>query len=113
MPWLRYAKKYSLRLFISTQRRSGTYDTVIVAKSGWPVTGQTLVNSGNTNLISYSRPGRGLSNVSRMLRGSSTWSSVRPRRRPSSLLVELRDLKVGGVCGGFVFGLRFLGKVTL
>ena len=25
---------------------------VMVAKSGWPVTGQTLVNSGKTNLIS-------------------------------------------------------------
>jgi hypothetical protein len=37
---------------------------VIVPKSGWPVTGQTLVNSGQTISIEYSRPGAGFGNVS-------------------------------------------------
>src|SRR5207247_1325861 len=37
---------------------------VIVPKSGWPVFGQTLVNSGHTMSMVKSRPGRGFGKVS-------------------------------------------------
>src|SRR5438552_1397376 len=36
----------------------------MVPKSGWPVTGQTLVNSGQTMSMVKSRPGRGFGKVS-------------------------------------------------
>ncbi len=39
----------------------------IVAKSGWPVLGQTAVNSGQVISISYSRSGNWFGNVSSRL----------------------------------------------
>jgi hypothetical protein len=46
MPRLRYELTYSFRDLNSTHRRSGTYVTVSVAKSGRPVFGHIDVNSG-------------------------------------------------------------------
>jgi len=46
IPRERKAFTYSLSDFSSTQRRSGTYVIVRVAKSGSPVFGQMDVNSG-------------------------------------------------------------------
>jgi hypothetical protein len=40
-----------------------------VAKSGWPVMGQTQVNSGHSKLISYGRSGFGLGKVCSSLLG--------------------------------------------
>jgi hypothetical protein len=52
IPSERYAFTYVLRDFSSTQRRSGTYVIVSVAKSGSPVLGQIDVNSGIVIVIS-------------------------------------------------------------
>ena len=41
----------------SMQVAAGTYEMMTVAKSGWPVLGQTAVNSGQVISISYSRSG--------------------------------------------------------
>ena len=43
-------RRYSLNDFDSTIFLSGTYSTLIVAKSGWPVAGQTQVNSSVSSL---------------------------------------------------------------
>ncbi len=45
-PWLRKPKRYSFSDLDSTSFLSGMYRIVIVAKSGWPVLGQSVVNSG-------------------------------------------------------------------
>src|SRR5262249_40135639 len=47
-------------------------------KSGWPVLGQTQVNSGHSKRISYSRPGRGLGKVSSDLLGRVGIRAVSP-----------------------------------
>src|SRR5688572_20319623 len=80
---------------------------LMVAKSGWPVTGHTLVNSGNSNSISYSRPGRGFSNASRIERGFSICASVRTVDLPAPAGLFPRKREVGGVG----FGLGRLGIV--
>ena len=46
------------------QSSAGTYVNVIVPKSGCPVFGQTLVNSGQTISTVYCRSGNWLANVS-------------------------------------------------
>src|SRR4051795_9645103 len=45
----------------------GTYVITIVPKSGWPVLGQTAVNSGQVISISYSRSGNWFGKVSSAL----------------------------------------------
>ena len=57
---------YVLKDFSSTQRRSGSYWTVIVPKSGSPVFGQMALYSGSTIVIVVF--GNWLSHVS--IRGS-------------------------------------------
>src|SRR3954452_1659152 len=64
MPRLRYSNRYSFRLLSSTQAAPGTYVTTMVPKSGWPVLGQTAVNSGQVISISYSRSGNWFGKVS-------------------------------------------------
>src|SRR6185312_6980656 len=64
MPRSRYPCKYIFSDFNSTQLSAGVYVNVIVAKSGCPVSGQTLVNSGQTISTVNSRPGEGFGNVS-------------------------------------------------
>src|SRR3954462_12369703 len=64
MPWLRNRWRYSLSDFSSTHDSAGVYVNVRTPKSGWPVFGHTLVNSGQTISMVNSRPGRGFGNVS-------------------------------------------------
>jgi len=79
MPSDRYAKRYSFSDFNSTQRRSGTYVTVSVAKSGSPVFGQIDVNSGIVMTISWSSGywlGQVSSGGSGVLVPEAAWASV-------------------------------------
>ena len=64
MPRSRNPCRYNFSDFSSTHDSPGVYVNVIVPKSGWPVLGQTLVNSGQTISIVKSRQGRGFGNVS-------------------------------------------------
>src|SRR4051794_28178630 len=73
----------------------GTYVTTIVPKSGWPVLGQTAVNSGQVISISYSRSGNWFGNVSSVAIGGSSLdrpgprlATLRPRRRPCPIVTE-------------------------
>src|SRR5690349_10498362 len=58
----------------------------MVPKSGWPVIGQTQVNSGHSIAISYGRSGFGLGKVSRLFDG---WLGMRV------LLTPLRRDPIG------------------
>src|SRR4029453_2581646 len=58
---------------------------VKVAKSGWPVSGQTHVNSGQTHSTSYSRSGCGFGKATRSFDGCDGTRGSLPtvHRRPS------------------------------
>src|SRR5689334_11923117 len=75
----------------------------MVAKSGCPVIGQTQVNSGHSNRIWYSRPGRGLGKVSSVREAA-------PRRRAAGssgivFAAPARVRRFAGIRGSYRGGL--------
>ena len=72
--------------FNSTHNSAGEYVNVIVPKSGYPVFGHTLVNSGQTISTVYSLSGNWLVNV-------SSWSE-----EGISLRAIFASQSTGGAC---------------
>src|SRR5947208_14596425 len=80
----------------------GTYPIRIVPKSGWPVFGQSAVNSGQEISISYSRSGNSLGKVSSggigRLQAAACLGPERAPSRPSGTL-NLKRIGPGGKAG--------------